>query len=78
MKVQRLRARQIKAIVEALMKQLNSSILVSDSMLDRFFGGEKAKDIDSEIDALVEEKAKLKRHQDLTLNLLLVLLLQQV
>ena len=49
---------ELKAIVEASDEatKFNESILVSDSMLDRFFGGEKAKDIDSKIDALVEEK----------------------
>ena len=37
-------------------KKFYESILISESMLESFFGGEKAKEIDSKIDALVEEQ----------------------
>ena len=49
---------ELKAIVEASDEatKFYESILVSDSMLERFFGGEKAKYLESKIDALVEEK----------------------
>ena len=49
---------ELKALVEASDEatKFYESILVSESMLEGFFGGEKAKAIDSKIDALVEEK----------------------
>ncbi len=49
---------ELKALVEASKEatKLYESILVSESMLESFFGGEKAKAIDSKIDALVEEE----------------------
>ena len=49
---------ELKALVEASDEatKFYESILVSESMLESFFGGEKAKAIDSKIDALVEEQ----------------------
>ena len=49
---------ELKALVEASDEaaEFYESILYSESMLESFFGGEKAKVIDSKIDALVEEK----------------------
>ena len=49
---------ELKALVEASDEatKFYESILVSESMLEGFFGGEKAKEIDSKIDALVEEQ----------------------
>ena len=49
---------ELKALVEASDEatKFYESILVSESMLENFFGGEKAKEIDSKIDALVEEQ----------------------
>ena len=49
---------ELKALVEASDEatKFYESILVSESMLERFFGGEKARAIDSKIDALVEEQ----------------------
>ena len=49
---------ELKAIVEASDEatKFYESILISESMLERFFGREKAKDIDSKIDTLVEAK----------------------
>lgn len=49
---------ELKALVEASdeVTKFYESILVSESMLEGFFGGEKAKKIDSKIDALVEEQ----------------------
>ena len=57
---------ELKALVEASDEatKFYKSILVSESMLEGFFGGEKAKEIDSKIDALVEEQlAKPKAAQ---------------
>ena len=57
---------ELKALVEASDEatKFYESILVSESMLEGFFGGEKAKEIDSKIDALVEEQlAKPKAAQ---------------
>ena len=49
---------ELKALVKASDEatKFYESILVSESMLEGFFGGEKAKAIDSKIDALVEEQ----------------------
>ena len=49
---------ELKALVEASDEatKFYESILVSESMLEGFFGGEKAKEIDSKIDALVEKQ----------------------
>ena len=49
---------ELKALVEASDEatKFYESILVSESMLEGFFGGEKAKAIDNKIDALVEEQ----------------------
>ena len=49
---------ELKALVELSDEatKFYKSILVSESMLEGFFGGEKAKAIDSKIDALVEEQ----------------------
>ena len=49
---------ELKALVELSDEatKFYESILVSESMLEGFFGGEKAKEIDSKIDALVEEQ----------------------
>ena len=49
---------ELQALVEASDEatKFYESILVSESMLEGFFGGEKAKEIDSKIDALVEEQ----------------------
>ena len=49
---------ELQALVEASDEatKFYESILVSESMLEEFFGGEKAKEIDSKIDALVEEQ----------------------
>jgi hypothetical protein len=49
---------ELQALVEASDEatKFYKSILVSESMLEGFFGGEKAKAIDSKIDALVEEQ----------------------
>ena len=49
---------ELKALVETSDEatKFYESILVSESMLEGFFGGEKAKEIDSKIDALVEEQ----------------------
>ena len=49
---------ELKALVEASDEatKFYESILVSESMLEGFFGGEKSKEIDSKIDALVEEQ----------------------
>ena len=49
---------ELKALVEASDEatKFYESILVSESILEGFFGGEKAKEIDSKIDALVEEQ----------------------
>ena len=49
---------ELKALVEASDEatKFYESILVSESMLESFFGGEKARAIDSKIDALVEEQ----------------------
>ena len=49
---------ELKALVEASDEatKFYESILVSESMLKSYFGGEKAKAIDSKIDALVEEQ----------------------
>ena len=49
---------QLKTLVESSDEatKFYESILVSESMLESFFGGEKARAIDSKIDALVEEK----------------------
>ena len=49
---------ELKALVEASDEatKFYESILVSESMLEGFFGGEKAKEIDNKIDALVEEQ----------------------
>tara|TARA_B100001109_G_scaffold234352_1_gene213415 strand:+ start:83 stop:751 length:669 start_codon:yes stop_codon:yes gene_type:complete len=49
---------ELQALVEASDEatKFYKSILVSESMLKGFFGGEKAKEIDSKIDALVEEQ----------------------
>lgn len=54
---------ELKALVESSDQatKFYESILVSESMLESFFGGEKAKAIDSKIDALVEEE--LAKHQ---------------
>ena len=49
---------ELKALVKSSDEatKFYESILVSDSMLQSFFGGEKATAIDSKIDALVEEE----------------------
>jgi len=49
---------ELKALVESSDEatKFYESILVSESMLESYFGGEKAKAIDSKIDALVEEQ----------------------
>ncbi len=49
---------ELKALVESSDQatKFYESILVSESMLESFFGGEKATAIDSKIDALVEEQ----------------------
>ena len=49
---------ELKALVESSDQatKFYESILVSESVLESFFGGEKAKAIDSKIDALVEEQ----------------------
>ena len=49
---------ELKALVESSDEatKFYESILVSESMLKSFFGGDKAKAIDSKIDALVEEQ----------------------
>ena len=49
---------ELKALVESSDQatKFYESILVSESVLESFFGGEKAKAIDSKIDALVEEE----------------------
>ena len=49
---------ELKALVEASDEatKFYESILVSESILERFFGGDKAKEIDNKIDALVEEQ----------------------
>ena len=49
---------ELKALVELSDEatKFYESILVSESMLESFFGGEKARAIDSKIDALVEEQ----------------------
>ena len=49
---------ELKALVEASDEatKFYESILVSESILEGFFGGEKAKEIDNKIDALVEEQ----------------------
>jgi len=49
---------ELKALVESSDEatKFYESILVSESMLESYFGGEKAKEIDSKIDALVEEQ----------------------
>ena len=49
---------ELKALVESSDEatKFHESILVSESMLESFFGGDKAKAIDSKIDALVEEQ----------------------
>ena len=49
---------ELKALVESSDEatKFYESILVSESMLESYFGGEKAKVIDSKIDALVEEQ----------------------
>ena len=49
---------QLKTLVESSDEatKFYESILVSESMLESFFGGEKARAIDSKIDALVEEQ----------------------
>ena len=49
---------ELKALVELSDEatKFYESILVSESMLKSYFGGEKAKAIDSKIDALVEEQ----------------------
>ena len=49
---------ELQALVEASDEatKFYESILVSESMLEEFFGGEKAKEINSKIDALVEEQ----------------------
>ena len=49
---------ELKALVESSDQatKFYESILVSESMLESFFGGEKARAIDSKIDALVEEQ----------------------
>ena len=49
---------ELKAFVESSDEatKFYKSILVSESMLESFFGGEKARAIDSKIDALVEEQ----------------------
>ena len=49
---------ELKALVESSDQatKFYESILVSESMLKSFFGGEKAKAIDRKIDALVEEQ----------------------
>ena len=54
---------ELKALVESSDQatKFYESILVSESVLESFFGGEKAKAIDSKIDALVEEE--LAKHQ---------------
>ena len=49
---------ELKALVNSSDQatKLYESILVSESMLESYFGGEKAKAIDSKIGALVEEQ----------------------
>ena len=49
---------ELKALIESSNEatKFYESILVSESMLESFFGGDKAKEIDSKIDALVEEQ----------------------
>ena len=49
---------ELKALVEESDEatEFYKSILVSEAMLESFFGGEKARQIDSKIDTLVEEK----------------------
>ena len=49
---------ELKALVNSSDKttKFYESILVSESMLESYFGGEKAKAIDSKIDTLVEEQ----------------------
>ena len=49
---------ELKALVESSDQatKFYEAILVSESMLESFFGGEKAKAIDSKIDTLVEEQ----------------------
>ena len=49
---------ELKALVESSDQatKFYESILVSESMLESCFGREKAKEIDSKIDALVEEQ----------------------
>ena len=49
---------ELKALVNSSDQatKFYESILVSESMLESYFGGEKAKAIDSKIDALVEEQ----------------------
>jgi len=49
---------ELKALIESSDEatKFYESILVSESMLESFFGGEKARAIDSKIDALVKER----------------------
>tara|TARA_B100001057_G_C22786328_1_gene925724 strand:- start:282 stop:950 length:669 start_codon:yes stop_codon:yes gene_type:complete len=49
---------ELKALVESSdeASKFYESILVSESMLESFFGGERAQEIESKIDALVEEQ----------------------
>ena len=49
---------ELKALVEASEEatKFYESILVSESMLEGFFGGEKAKELDKKIDAFIDEQ----------------------
>ena len=51
-------SQELKVLIESSDESTKfyESILTSESMLESFFGGEKAKTIDSKIDALVEEQ----------------------
>ena len=49
---------ELKGLVEASEEatKFYESLLVSESMLEGFFGGEKAKELDKKIDAFIDEQ----------------------
>ena len=70
---------ELKALVEASAEatEFYESLLVSESMLEGFFGGDKSKELSNKIDSFVDEQFE-NQHLPLTSNLLLVLQWLQV
>ena len=70
---------ELKALVEASAEatEFYESLLVSESMLEGFFGGDKSKELSNKIDSFVDEQFE-ESAPPLTTNHLLVLQWLQV